>query len=220
MYSGCTTVEWQAIRLFWPTIWGMADMFFLWVSDEDCLSVLGKTVTTAAVICTNRTVQSGMCPTTLVIAPNIGILQHWLAELKRFAPKLDVLLYHGQGKRQDPGLPDVTLLTLSELRNQYTAYRDENVVDQQNFPLYTKKWHRIVIVSAKASWALKKSHALCLTGTPAQNSLRDLFPLLKFIDVKTQGLNNRASFDTLVTNPYCYIHATSQSLPSTFRSLR
>ncbi|KAJ7767861.1 P-loop containing nucleoside triphosphate hydrolase protein [Mycena maculata] len=180
---------------------------------------LGKTGTTAAVICTNRTVQSGMCPTTLVIAPNIGILQHWLlqhwlAELKRFAPKLDVLLYHGQGKRQDPGLPDVTLLTLSELRNQYTTYWDENVVDQQKFPLYTKKWHRVVIEANKAlsdeahsirnpdsasAKALKKSHALCLTGTPAQNSLRDLFPLLKFIDVKTQGLNNRA---TLVTNPY------------------
>ncbi|KAJ7449456.1 P-loop containing nucleoside triphosphate hydrolase protein [Mycena galericulata] len=174
---------------------------------------LGKTVTAAALVCENRAFKPGTFPTTLVIAPSVGILQHWAAELKRFAPNLRVLLYHGDGKKQDPRRPDIVLLTLWELRNQYASYSNKDAWDEQKFPLYTGTFHRVIIdeaqairnpdsASAKASWALKKTHALCLTGTPAQNTLRDIFPLLKFLDVKTKGLNHLGTFDALVTNPY------------------
>ncbi|KAJ6605336.1 P-loop containing nucleoside triphosphate hydrolase protein [Mycena vulgaris] len=174
---------------------------------------LGKTVTSIGVICSNRSPASKTFPTTLVIAPSIGILQHWQAELKRFAPKLRVLLYHKDGRKHDPRLPDVALLTLSEIRNQYAAYMDEVISDESKFPLYTGAFHRVIIdeahsirnpesASAKACWALKKSHALCLTGTPAQNKLGDLHPLLKFLEIKSEGLNVLGTFNARVTIPY------------------
>ncbi|KAJ6568991.1 P-loop containing nucleoside triphosphate hydrolase protein [Mycena capillaripes] len=174
---------------------------------------LGKTVTSAALICSSRSRLPGAFRTTLVIAPNIGILQHWRAELKRFAPKLEVLLYHGDGRKGDPRVPDVTLASLSEVRNQWAAYTDENVSDESKFILYTGKFKRIIIdeaqtirnpetASAKACWALKKYHGLCLSGTPAQNKLEDLFALLKFLDVQSEGLNDLPTFRSRVTDPY------------------
>lgn len=98
-----------------------------------------------------------------VIAPSVGILQHWKAELKRFAPKLQVLLYHGdRRKTSDPRDPDVAvcqksspsvryhqllsqLVTFSEVRNQYAAYTNDLVSDKSKFMLYTGKFKRIII---------------------------------------------------------------------------
>ncbi|KAJ7645877.1 P-loop containing nucleoside triphosphate hydrolase protein [Mycena polygramma] len=177
---------------------------------------LGKTVLSTALICNSQSVPPGAFRTTLVIAPTIGILQQWKAELKRFAPKLHVLLYHASGeagKKPDPRVPDVTLLTISEVRNQWAAFTDENVLDGTKFPLYTGTFKRVIIdeaqtirnpetASAKACWALKKCHGLCLSGTPAQNKLEDIYPLLKFLDVRSEGLNDLTTFHARVTNPY------------------
>ncbi|KAJ7115245.1 P-loop containing nucleoside triphosphate hydrolase protein [Mycena epipterygia] len=174
---------------------------------------LGKTVASIALVCSRRSAAPNAFRTTLVVAPSVGILQHWQAEIKRFAPKLRVLLYHKEGRNKDPRLLDVTLLTLAELRNQYTAYMDENILDENKFKLYTGTFHRVIIdeahtlrnpetANANACWALKKTHALLLTGTPAQNTPRDLFSLFKFIDVKSAGLNDLATFDARVTDPY------------------
>ncbi|KAJ7088416.1 P-loop containing nucleoside triphosphate hydrolase protein [Mycena belliarum] len=174
---------------------------------------LGKTVTASALVCSNRTPAFTDFPTTLVIAPSIGILQHWQGELTKFAPKLRVVLYHKDGRKHDPRLPDIALLTLSELRNQYAAYIDENTTDSEKYPLYSGTFHRVIIdeahtirnpesASAKACWALKKSHGLCLTGTPAQNKLMDLHSLLKFLEVASEGLNDLTTFNARVTAPY------------------
>ncbi|KAJ6505853.1 P-loop containing nucleoside triphosphate hydrolase protein [Mycena vitilis] len=177
---------------------------------------LGKTVLSTALICTSQSVPPGAFRTTLVIAPTIGILQQWKTELKRFAPKLHVLLYHGSGesgKTADPRVPDVTLLTIAEVRNQWAAFTDENVSDDTKFPLYTGTFKRVIIdeaqtirnpetASAKACWALKKCYGLCLSGTPAQNKLEDIYPLLKFLDVRSEGLNDLTTFHSRVTNPY------------------
>ncbi|KAJ7791761.1 SNF2 family N-terminal domain-containing protein [Mycena olivaceomarginata] len=152
--------------------------------------------------------------TTLVIAPSIGILQHWKAELKRFAPKLQVLLYHGdRRKTSDPRDPDVALVTLSEVRNQYAAYTNDLVLDDSKFMLYMGKFKRIIIdeaqairnpesASAKACWALEKCHAMCLSGTPAQNKFEDLFSLFRFLDVEAEGLKNLGTFRSRISNPY------------------
>ncbi|KAJ7046167.1 P-loop containing nucleoside triphosphate hydrolase protein [Mycena alexandri] len=176
---------------------------------------LGKTVTTIALICIQSAgpLAPGVFPTTAVIAPNIGVLQHWQGEFQKFAPRLKVLLYHGEGKKKDPRLPAVVLLTLWEVRNQWAAYVDENVTDESKFPLFTGTFRRIVIdeaqvirnpesASAKACWGLKKLHGLCLSGTPAQNKLQDLQPLLQFLDVQLEGLNNLTTFNSRVTIPY------------------
>ncbi|KAJ7160557.1 P-loop containing nucleoside triphosphate hydrolase protein [Mycena crocata] len=174
---------------------------------------LGKTVTSAAVISSRQSVAPGVFPTTLVIAPSVGILQHWMAELKRFVPKLKVLLYHGDGLKKDPRKPDVTLVTLHQVRHQYAISMNDLISDESKFPLYTGTFHRVIIdeaqtirnpetASAKASWALKKSYGLCLTGTPAQNSVRDLQAIIKFSKITTEGLDDLRIFDARITNPY------------------
>ncbi|KAF7340465.1 hypothetical protein MVEN_01966800 [Mycena venus] len=176
---------------------------------------LGKTIASAALICfTTRSSAPDAFRTTLVIAPNLGTLQHWQNILKMFAPKLEVLLYHGERRKtSDPRVPHVALVTLSEVRSQWAAYLDENVSNPNKFPLFTGKFYRVIIdeaqtirnpdaTSAKACWALKKCHAVCLTGTPAQNKFEDLYPLLKFLDVTSEGLNELATFRSKVINPY------------------
>ncbi|KAJ7184585.1 P-loop containing nucleoside triphosphate hydrolase protein [Mycena filopes] len=176
---------------------------------------LGKTVTTIALICIQKSapLAPGAFDTTLVIAPNLGVLQHWVDHFTRFAPRLKVLLYHGEGKKHDPRLFDVALATLWEIRNQNMLYMDKNVADESKFPLFTGTFRRVVIdeaqvirnpdsASAKACWALRKSHGLCLSGTPAQNKLQDLHPLLKFLDVQTEGLSDLTTFNSRVTIPY------------------
>ncbi|KAJ7691301.1 P-loop containing nucleoside triphosphate hydrolase protein [Mycena rosella] len=102
----------------------------------------------------------------------------------------------------DPRLPDVVLLTLSEIRNQYAAFMNKAPRMKRNFRYEAHTIRNPESASARACWALSKSHALCLTGTPAQNKLRDLHPLLKFLDVESKGLNDLATFTASVTIPY------------------
>jgi hypothetical protein len=61
----------------------------------------------------------------------------------------------------------------------------------QGGPLYQVKWHRIVLdeaqsiknsrtLAANAAWGLVAQHRWCLSGTPIQNSLDDLFSYFRY----------------------------------------
>ncbi|ETB62656.1 hypothetical protein YYC_00364 [Plasmodium yoelii 17X] len=68
----------------------------------------------------------------------------------------------------------------------------------KEYPLYKITWRRIIIdeahviknknsIQSVAVWKLRGERKWCLTGTPIQNSLYDIFPLLRFLGIKPYG---------------------------------
>ena len=132
---------------------------------------LGKTLQTLAAIRGN----------TLVIAPR-SLLGNWQREAARFRPELKVSIYHGPERQLDPE-SDLTVTTYSIL--------------QLDAPiLCAREWDGVVLDeahqirnpetrAAMAATRLNSRFRLALTGTPIQNSKRDLFSLFRFL---TPGL--------------------------------
>ncbi|CAD2102166.1 DNA repair protein RAD5, putative [Plasmodium vinckei brucechwatti] len=70
--------------------------------------------------------------------------------------------------------------------------------NMKEYPLYKITWRRIIIdeahviknknsIQSIAVWKLRGERKWCLTGTPIQNSLYDIFPLLRFLGIKPYG---------------------------------
>ncbi|TSA81170.1 ATP-dependent helicase [Deinococcus detaillensis] len=117
----------------------------------------------------------------LVIAPT-SVLGNWRSEAARFAPDLRVLTLHGPQRKADferIGDFDVILSTYPLLP------RD---LDQ----LSVHEYHLIILdeaqniknarsASAKAASSLTARHRLCLTGTPLENHLGELWSQFNFL---------------------------------------
>ncbi len=107
---------------------------------------------------------------------------NWQAEIQRFSPKLSVLLLHGAKRSQyhdKIGEYDVILTTYPLLA------RDKEV-------LLAHEFHLLILDEAQAiknphSQAahiviqLKAKHRLCMTGTPMENHLGELWSLFHFL---------------------------------------
>ncbi len=127
---------------------------------------LGKTVQVLAVL-RGRT---------LVVCPR-SVVHNWASEIARFRPGLRVARYEGQGRALDP-TADVTLATYAVLR-----------LDAER--LAEAEWESIVLDEAQAiknpdsqvaqaAFGLRAPLKLCLSGTPVENRLDELWSLLRF----------------------------------------
>ena len=117
----------------------------------------------------------------LVIAPT-SLMTNWRMEAARFAPSLRVLTLHGAGRKAEferIGEHDLVLTTYPLL------YRDKET-------LLANEWHMLicdeaqVIKNPKAQAALvaqqlRARHRICLTGTPMENNLGELWSLFHFL---------------------------------------
>lgn len=128
---------------------------------------LGKTLQAACVL----------EPGSLVVAPT-SVLPNWVAELRRFRPALRVSVYHGPSRRLDPDA-DVTLTTYAILR-----------LDADR--LAARRWRTVVLDEAQAiknpesqvaqaAYRLSADFRLCLTGTPVENRLDELWSQFHFL---------------------------------------
>ncbi|SOS80540.1 DNA repair protein RAD5, putative [Plasmodium sp. gorilla clade G1] len=70
--------------------------------------------------------------------------------------------------------------------------------NMKEYPLYNITWRRIIIdeahviknknsIQSVAVWKLRGERNWCLTGTPIQNSIFDIFPLFRFLGIKPYG---------------------------------
>ncbi|KAI9612567.1 hypothetical protein H4Q26_007724 [Puccinia striiformis f. sp. tritici PST-130] len=158
---------------------------------------LGKTLTSLALIVTSKTIAESFAKThernaraTLVICP-LSTLPNWEAEICKH---LDVgltkyVVYHGEERKKwtAPNLwaNDIVLVTYDTVANLYESRCDA---------LFEPIWFRTILDEAhlirdsatkrsRAILALETQRKLCLTGTPLQNQLSDLYTLLRFIRV-------------------------------------
>jgi len=141
---------------------------------------LGKTLQTIAHLCLER--ESGRADRpSLVVAPT-SVIGNWQRELERFAPALRLRVLCGPGRwreRATAADSDVCLTTYPIL------LRDAEYFDAQAY-------HYLILDEAQAiknrrsrihaaAGRLQARHRLCLTGTPIENSLEELWALFEFL---------------------------------------
>lgn len=117
----------------------------------------------------------------LVVVP-LSVLDNWVNEIHRFAPQIQVLTYYGPGRaavRDHINNVDVVISTYE------TVTRDQLEIGKIN-------WHAVILDEAQniknastarteAVKALKNHFRVAITGTPVENSLRDLWSLVDFV---------------------------------------
>jgi SNF2 family DNA or RNA helicase len=141
---------------------------------------LGKTVQALSHI-TLEKVSGRMTQPCLVIAPT-SLMFNWQMEAKRFSPELKVLLLHGSDrKEQFDSIADYDLI----LTTYPLIVRDKHILLEQHFYLLILDEAQF-IKNAKSQAALvaiqlKATHRLCLTGTPMENHMGELWSLFHFM---------------------------------------
>ena len=158
---------------------------------------LGKTVMTLALVSLDllgdRFINSSVFQAqneplrggTLIVV-HLSLLNQWVNELKRHCPNLTYLEFHGSDRTFDPN-------RLAAVDVVFSTYGTVSVnIDQS--PLLAIAWTRIVLDEAhtirtrstKMSKAVSKLNAerrWCLSGTPLQNSIEDIYPLVAWLRV-------------------------------------
>jgi SNF2 family DNA or RNA helicase len=112
----------------------------------------------------------------LVVSPR-SVLHNWAQEIARFRPDLAVARFDGAGRALDPKA-DVTLTTYGLLRNEIDALAaarfDMVFLDEAQ----TIKNPDSQV--ARAAFRLDAGSRFCLTGTPIENRLDELWSLMRF----------------------------------------
>jgi len=141
---------------------------------------LGKTIQTLAHILCEKEAGRLDAPA-LVVAPT-SLMGNWQAEAARFAPGLRVLLLHGKDRAASFGQvadADLVLTTYPLLG------RDEEALRAQRFHLLILDEAQYIKNSrsraAQVACLLEARHRLCLTGTPVQNHLGELWSQFHFL---------------------------------------
>lgn len=159
---------------------------------------LGKTLQTLSHLLTEKEAGRADLPS-LIVAPT-SLLRNWLAEAARFTPDLRVLVLHGVDRKSDfrrMGRHDVVITSYPLL------VRDEE-------RLRAQEWHVVVLdeaqniknfkaKAAQVAGALKARHRVCLSGTPMENHLGELWSLFHFL--MPGFLGDRETFRSYFRNP-------------------
>ncbi|HMN46095.1 MAG TPA: DEAD/DEAH box helicase [Povalibacter sp.] len=141
---------------------------------------LGKTVQALAHLSIEKE-QGRLRGPSLIVAP-VSVIGNWQHELRTFAPALEVLTLHGARRRElfhrirsvdvvVVGYPSLQLDGEALLAHEF----DFVVLDEAQ----TIKSPRARV--SQMARALRARHRLCLTGTPMENHLGELWSLFDFI---------------------------------------
>ena len=141
---------------------------------------LGKTVQALAHLLIEK--ESGrMNLPSLVVAPT-SLMTNWRQEAERFAPSLRVLVLHGGERKQHfERIADHDLIVTS-----YPLLpRDQEVLLKQEFHCVILDEAQFIknpkTLYAQVACQLRARHHLCLTGTPMENHLGELWSLFHFL---------------------------------------
>lgn len=142
---------------------------------------LGKTAQTLAHILMEKQAGHLAQKPALIIAPT-SLMYNWLKEAQKFTPDLKVLILQGQNRHHDfDKIPqyDIVLSTYPLLA------RDEETLQKHQYHLLIlDEAQNIKNPRAKAAQVVRQldaTHRLCLTGTPMENHLGELWSLFYFL---------------------------------------
>lgn len=138
-------------------------------------------------------------PSSLVIAPT-SLMGNWKREAKKFTPDLKVLLLHGPDREElfnDVDQYDIILTTYSLVLRDKVFHEKQHyhfiILDEaQNIKNARSKRSQVI-------FKLNSQHRLCLTGTPMENHLGELWSLFHFLMPGFLGTQER--FNRLFRGP-------------------
>lgn len=141
---------------------------------------LGKTVQALAHLSTEKACGRMNNPS-LIVAPT-SLMFNWKVEAERFAPHLKILVLHGSNRKSE-------FENISQYDLIFTTYpllkHDKEILIKQDFYFLILDEAQYIknstSLSAQIASQLKASHRLCLTGTPLENHLGELWSLFHFM---------------------------------------
>jgi SNF2 family DNA or RNA helicase len=139
---------------------------------------LGKTVQTLTHLQYEKE-QGRLKKASLIIAPT-SLMGNWQAEAQRFTPELRVLIYHGSDRHEDDfDEYDVVVSTYGLIHRE-----KEKFISYSFYYLILDEAQFIKNARAKTTQIIQQLpaiHRLCLTGTPLENHLGELWSLFHFL---------------------------------------
>lgn len=144
---------------------------------------LGKTIQVIALLLNLKQANKKHGPT-LIVVP-LTVLFNWENEIKRFAPSLKVLSYRGQKSEREE-------MTKNFTENDIVLL-SYGILLQDHLILGKIKWNYIILDESQkiknpqtktyqAVENLQADQRLCLTGTPVENSVMDLWSQFNFLN--------------------------------------
>ncbi|OCF37035.1 hypothetical protein I316_00939 [Kwoniella heveanensis BCC8398] len=153
---------------------------------------MGKTIQTIALLLSEPRRKPS-----LVVAPVVALMQ-WKHEIETHAEGFTVCLWHGQGRMNAAQLKkyDVVLVSYGTLeasfRRQQRGFKRGDKFIKEKSPMHEFEWYRVILDeahnikerstnAAKAAFALHATYKWCLSGTPLQNRVGELYSLVRFL---------------------------------------
>ncbi|KAL8290154.1 hypothetical protein RQP46_003093 [Phenoliferia psychrophenolica] len=158
---------------------------------------MGKTIQTISLLLSDHS-RTGPRKCTLVLAPTVAIMQ-WRNEIDKFTEGFKVLIFHGANRAdniKELEKFDVVLTSYAVMESGYRreqkGFQKKGKMMKEDSILHKIKWHRVILDeahnikdrasnTAKAAFALKSKFRWCLSGTPLQNRVGELYSLIRFL---------------------------------------
>jgi len=157
---------------------------------------LGKTIQVIALLLHFKEKFPEGLGSTLVICPT-SVLYNWKREIEKFGPNLQIELHHGPDRLKDASnIPNylephkIILTSYGTIRNDIDLLKtipfSGVIVDEsQNMKNYETQ-------QTQAIFQLQSQYRICLSGTPIENRLMELWTLFEFLNPGLLG--NRSEF--------------------------
>ncbi|KAA1465948.1 hypothetical protein DENSPDRAFT_768153 [Dentipellis sp. KUC8613] len=134
----------------------------------------------------------------LVVAPTVAVMQ-WRNEIAAHSDGMNVLVWHGANRESKASALreyDVVITTYAVLescfRKQQSGFKRQGKIIKEKSALHTFEWNRIILDeahnikeratnTAKATFELQAKYRWCLSGTPLQNRVGELYSLIRFL---------------------------------------
>ena len=182
---------------------------------------LGKTVQMIAVLAHQQVNKLAEGPS-LIVCP-MSVVGNWARELERFAPSLRVLVHHGGDRSSQRTFVD----SADEYDAIITTY---NLIVRDQTSFLSCRWWNIILDEAQniknpntkqsvAIRSLRGCNRYCLTGTPVENRLIELWSIMDFLNtgflgwigtfrthfavpIERDGSDRRAAILRKITRPF------------------
>ncbi|KTC81470.1 DEAD/DEAH box helicase [Legionella brunensis] len=139
---------------------------------------LGKTVQTLAHLQVEKE-QGRLTKASLIVAPT-SLVGNWFEEAKRFTPELKLLVFHGASRHQDNFDDyDIVISTYGLIQRDKSRF-----IDYPFYYLILDESQSIKNARTKTTQIIQQisaKHRLCLSGTPLENHLGELWSLFHFL---------------------------------------